>query len=190
MSVDKLVDSTQLDSDLTSVANAIRKKGGTSAQLAFPAEFVSAIDAIPTGGGNLKYEIGSFTLASQTTGGYSSDSVTHGLGVAPKVVVVWTNDYSTTSPPNADLNFGFIHLVDIVDCQQQFSSSNFGNFPLYATWWMSTVPRVGTQNVTSNSYAPQANPTASVFYLPKRANNQYWRAGVTYKYFISEAWWS
>ena len=51
MSVDKLVDSTQLNSDLTSVANAIRTKGGTSASLAFPADFVSAIAAIPTGGG-------------------------------------------------------------------------------------------------------------------------------------------
>lgn len=51
MSVDKLVDSTQLDTDLASVANAIRAKGGTSAQLAFPAGFVSAVNAIPTGGG-------------------------------------------------------------------------------------------------------------------------------------------
>lgn len=49
MAVDKLVDSTQLDTDLTSVANAIRTKGGTSASLAFPAGFVSAIGAIPTG---------------------------------------------------------------------------------------------------------------------------------------------
>lgn len=46
------VDSTQLDSDLTSVANAIRTKGGTSGQLAFPAGFVSAVEAIPTGGGD------------------------------------------------------------------------------------------------------------------------------------------
>ena len=50
MAVDKLVDSTQLDTDLTSVANAIRTKGGTSAQLAFPAGFVSAVEAIPAGG--------------------------------------------------------------------------------------------------------------------------------------------
>lgn len=35
--------------DLTSVANAIRAKSGGSSQLAFPAGFVSAIDAIPTG---------------------------------------------------------------------------------------------------------------------------------------------
>ena len=51
MSVDKLVDSTQLDADLASVANAIRTKGGTSAQLAFPADFVQAIEDIETGGG-------------------------------------------------------------------------------------------------------------------------------------------
>ncbi len=50
MAVDKLVDSTQLDADLTSVANAIRTKGGTSDDLAFPAGFVSAVQAIPTGG--------------------------------------------------------------------------------------------------------------------------------------------
>lgn len=48
MALDKLVDSAQLDSDLTSVANAIRTKGGTSASLSFPAEFVSAIGAIQT----------------------------------------------------------------------------------------------------------------------------------------------
>lgn len=51
MALDKLVDGAQLDSDLVSVANAIRTKGGTSAQLAFPADFVSAVNAIQTGGG-------------------------------------------------------------------------------------------------------------------------------------------
>lgn len=53
MAVDKLVDSVQLDSDLTSIANAIRTKGGTSAQLVFPTGFVDAIDAIETGGGDV-----------------------------------------------------------------------------------------------------------------------------------------
>ena len=52
MAVDKLVDSVQLNADLTSVANAIRAKGGTSDSLAFPAGFVSAIGDIPTGGGS------------------------------------------------------------------------------------------------------------------------------------------
>lgn len=53
MAVDKLVDSTQLDADLTSVANAIRTKGGTSAELAFPQGFVNAIEDIPSGSDSL-----------------------------------------------------------------------------------------------------------------------------------------
>lgn len=36
--------------DLTSVANAIREKGGTSALLTYPDEFISAIQAISSGG--------------------------------------------------------------------------------------------------------------------------------------------
>lgn len=51
MALDKLVDSTQLDSNLTSVANAIRAKSGGTGPLAFPAGFVSEIGNIPTGGG-------------------------------------------------------------------------------------------------------------------------------------------
>lgn len=48
MALDKLVDSTQLDSDLTSVANAIRAKSGGSAALSFPNDFISAVEAIET----------------------------------------------------------------------------------------------------------------------------------------------
>lgn len=65
MAVDKLVDSAQLNSDLTSVANAIRTKGGTSAQLAFPADFVSAIEDISTGTQLSIIGSGSFTTASE-----------------------------------------------------------------------------------------------------------------------------
>ena len=39
------------DTQLTSVADAIRAKGGTSDPLAFPDGFVSAVEAIPIGGG-------------------------------------------------------------------------------------------------------------------------------------------
>ncbi len=53
MAYDKAVDSAQLDADLTSVADAIRTKGGTDAQLAFPAGFVSAVQAIAAGGADL-----------------------------------------------------------------------------------------------------------------------------------------
>lgn len=70
MAVDKLVDSAQLNADLTSVANAIRTKGGTSAQMAFPAGFVSAVEAIPSGGGTGTIEIntnGTYDVSNYAT---------------------------------------------------------------------------------------------------------------------------
>lgn len=51
MALDKLVDSTQLDSDLGDVADAIRAKSGGTSQLAFPVGFISEIQSIQTGGG-------------------------------------------------------------------------------------------------------------------------------------------
>lgn len=71
--------------DLTSVANAIRTKGGTSAALAFPAEFVSAIAAIPTGSGGDSYETKELTLASKPT---STVTIAHTLGRKPKFVAI------------------------------------------------------------------------------------------------------
>ncbi len=53
MTYDKAVDSTQLDADLTTVADAIRAKGGTTDNLLFPSGFASAIAAISTGGSDL-----------------------------------------------------------------------------------------------------------------------------------------
>ena len=51
MALDKLVDSAQLDADLTTVANAIRTRGGTSDTLSFPSGMASAVLAIPSEGG-------------------------------------------------------------------------------------------------------------------------------------------
>ena len=85
MAVDKLVDSTQLDTDLTSVANAIRTKGGTSASLAFPAGFVSAVEAIETGGG-----------------GYSADTIAdHAIDDTISITKTTIKNYSFYGQPLA-----------------------------------------------------------------------------------------
>lgn len=52
MAVDKLVDSTALDTSLTAIADAIRAKTGGISQLVFPTGFVSEIGNIPSGGGS------------------------------------------------------------------------------------------------------------------------------------------
>ena len=71
------------DTDLTSVANAIRTKGGTSAQLEFPTDFVSAIGAIPSGGGGAVIKTGTVTVAS------NSNTLTFPCDVYPKAVQVF-----------------------------------------------------------------------------------------------------
>ena len=46
MSLDKMVDSVQLDANLTAIANKIRSAGGISNTLSFPNDFISAIDEL------------------------------------------------------------------------------------------------------------------------------------------------
>ena len=94
MAIDKLVDSSQLDTDLTSIANAIRAKGGTSAQLTFPNEFVTAINAISGGGGSTLVtktitENGTYSASDDSADGYSEVTVnvpTSGSSAWTKVV--------------------------------------------------------------------------------------------------------
>lgn len=68
-------------SDMTSVADAIRTKGGTSAGLSFPDGFVDAIDAIQTGGGSATLITksiaanGTYNASSDNADGYSEVTV-------------------------------------------------------------------------------------------------------------------
>jgi len=43
-----MADYLTTDTELTSIADAIRVKGGTTASLTYPSEFISAINAIET----------------------------------------------------------------------------------------------------------------------------------------------
>ena len=52
----KVVDADKLDADLSSVADAIRTKGGTTEELQFPQGFVDGIGAIESGGGTEEIE--------------------------------------------------------------------------------------------------------------------------------------
>lgn len=49
MALDKLVDSSQLDSDLNDLANAILAKSNGRAPITFPAGFVTEVESIETG---------------------------------------------------------------------------------------------------------------------------------------------
>lgn len=91
--------------DLTSIANAIRTKGGTSAQLAFPQGFADAIAAIPTGGtptgtkqisitanGTTTEDVAAYANAEITVnvqggGGWTIDEITRYAGITGNIEI-------------------------------------------------------------------------------------------------------
>lgn len=81
MAENKVVNTTQLEADLTSIANAIRAKAESSDSLVFPDGFVSAIANIAgLPSGFSAFASGTFTPTSDISG---TQEIEHGLGVAP-----------------------------------------------------------------------------------------------------------
>ena len=85
-----MADYLTTDTELTSVANAIRAKGGTSASLTYPNGFVSAIQAIPTGGGGT---VNTCTMTIDADGVTCSDFSDHTPTGAYAVVATTGGDY-------------------------------------------------------------------------------------------------
>ena len=187
MALDKLVDSSQLNADLTSIANAIRTKSGTSAQLAFPADFVSAIQAISGGGGSIKCERGSVTLESDYTWSNSHQyyAIPHSLGETPELVILWPTLTDDTGP-----NRGYINLAKPMgEARQKLSSSAFNTASVQINYTVSSFDDPLTSQIVapgSSSYVIKL-PDANNIYLGKFASTSTWKAG-TYNYFIASGW--
>lgn len=109
MALDKLVDSTQLNADLTSIANAIRTKGGTAASLAFPQGFVSAVEAIETGGGG-------YTIDDLASTGITGN-INIGVGTIKKNAFAYQNGITGVSGANVSTinEFAFAYCENLVD---------------------------------------------------------------------------
>ena len=156
MAADKLVDSTQLDTDLTAVANAIRTKGGTSAQLAFPAGFVNAIDAIETGGGGSSNDIDAVIDRSITNvsseavefkGSYifsSTPLVTANFPLLTKFASSGSNNFASCSQL---LTFSATKLAEIYGVQQ------FKNCTALTTLVLPSLTKIASNSIFSGCSA-------------------------------------
>lgn len=71
----KVIDAEKLDADLTTVADAIRSKGGTTEKLSFPQGMKQAVEAISSGGGLHMWN----GIITQTMNA-SYMNITHNLG--------------------------------------------------------------------------------------------------------------
>lgn len=171
MSVDKLVDSTQLDADLTSVANAIRTKGGTSASLAFPADFVSAIAAIPSGGG-AKTATGTFT-------GDGTRSATIACTFEPDLIYV-IGDLSSDPA-----NIGIGWFVIVRDCASALQYDNNSGSSNLSNGWISGKVTGMNSNAGSN-YAYKASYSNGIVTLSAATSGarMVLTSGVSYSYFF------
>lgn len=98
MAFDKVVDSSSLDAGMTSVADAIRAKAGTTDKLVWPDGFKAAIEAISGGGG--KYQAG--TLIGDGTA-----NAVIPLEFEPDFLYIQLTDTDTTLDANHTL-FGAI----------------------------------------------------------------------------------
>ncbi len=98
MANEKFVDGAQLDADMTALADAIRAKGGTSAPLAWPNGFVSAVGAISGGGtlvGKAITENGTYAAADDNADGYSTVTVNvEGAGTLTTKTVTQNGSYA------------------------------------------------------------------------------------------------
>lgn len=189
MAVDKLVDSTQLDADLASVANAIRTKGGTSAQLAFPAGFVSAIAAIPGGGGDVTIETGTYTPSANTAKPTISFSKTHSK-LPVFAAMIDADGYISTSSSN--ISWYYVNWEQLIGGAVYVSTSSvrYGEVryayrgsngsSLSSSTGTVTASESNTGN-SSNAY-PRFSVTESGMMPYSGSTSRYWRAGRTYKW--------
>ncbi len=148
------------------------------------------------GGGGLAYDMGEFVLDADglsSVNGASQIRVPHNLGATPCFVLVWTDDYAGVTNPDTtySTNLGFIWLKNIMGMQNNLSSVVKGE----GTTVNFILPKEGTDITVSKPNAASyiftsAMADAESFALVRIANSSYWRAGITYKYFVSRAWWN
>ena len=98
MAIDAFIDSSQLNADLSSVADAIRLKSGGSSQLAFPSGFISEINSITTGSPLTLYAIRPDAELIKT---YTSDSL---LNADESITIPGYSTTATTIKASAALS--------------------------------------------------------------------------------------
>lgn len=138
------------DTELTSIANAIRTKGGTSAQLEFPTGFVSAVQAIPTGGGGgLPSEYVQVEYVQANANGYT-DYIDTGVipdsDTAVVAIAFFNSQYGSSSSSlfgtrTALNNKMFNYMQGPIDVYWDFENNRVqvGNSPTYLTERMKIV---------------------------------------------------
>ena len=139
-------------SDITQVADAIRAKSATTAELEFPDDFVAAIAAIPTGGGQYQSKSQSFTPStSEQTVTITADS---GYDALTSVTVIVTAMTTMTLPTAVSSSgSGTAKLTVSRSTSDQYINIPIGWNSAAAYYKVSAVPNgtAGTPTATKGS---------------------------------------
>lgn len=180
--------------DLTDIAEAIRAKGGTSAQLQFPSGFVDAVEAIETGGGGAS-ATGSFTVTSSYI---TSKVITHNLGTNHVFGIIWVEpdeNNQIVCPGGFDVFFGMFvskpYIDEVTDastvlvCNYTSDATKTVVRPSYASGYFRMIKSPWTNKAASwssqescifNLYCPASGVTANSVTIQTNPSHTYMRS--------------
>ena len=184
--IDKANETTgNTDTDLTTAVNALVEGYGQGGD--------------NTGGDGLKYDMGEFVLDADT---HLNLRLYHNLGEVPDVLIVWTDAFKDLNAENVlpyDFNaqVGYVFLKNLFVGLTQALTTVVSTHDGVQTGFVvrKNDYRISVVVPTSLSYAIGKGgvilPTAESFDLPMVSVNAgvKWIGGITYKYFVSKAWW-
>ena len=186
MALDKVVDSAALDAQLTSIADAIRSKGGTTDQLTL-AGMVDAINAIQTGGGGIQSVSGEYSIAEDVAG-FNIDI--SDIGFVPDLVAVYLDETGMEYTSTPTKIWYLSYVPDIVD------RIHVSNFPVivYTRTNVGVLWRGGKGTYVQQSAPVSVNyvgttegETGGHIHLARSAASYPIIAG-TYKWFAYKIW--
>lgn len=144
-------------------------------------------------GGGIAYDMGEFVLDTDISHGVA---IPHALGEKPGFVLIWTDEFADLTADNVSPNYvslGYIWLDGLTGMMQRLTSVAFNALSVYVAFTLNSDDyRISAASVSSIAYGMKDNllPTASKIYLCMNGSNVYtYKAGITYKYFVSKGWW-
>lgn len=185
-----------LTEKLGNIADAIRGKTGKTDAMTLD-QMVTEIEGISGGGNGLAYDMGEFVLDADTYYLETHKGITHELGEVPDFILIWTDAFAdlnseNLSPYSNGTACGYCFFNGLAGMVQRLSSANSTDFAIAVGFTLlANDYRIGAASGTAETYHMHATylPTETKLGLYRNVNN-YYRAGVTYKYFVSKAWWN
>lgn len=183
-----------LTDKLTAIADAVRAKTGGTELLTLD-QMAAEIAGISGGGvTGLAYDIGEFVFDTDTPS-HKTPAVQHSLGEIPDCIIVWSDNWAGNTEV-IDTTYGtmvgFMWFRELTGMTERGSTAvNVVNPIIIFMNIAKNEHRLSISVPTSTGYHVNLDTlTATEFYPPSYGSSNYWRGGVTYKYFASKAWWN